>query len=42
MDARAPARVPAHERAHVQGHDNVWLLVARLAARNHWFDPRLG
>lgn len=29
----------AHERAHVRGHDNAWLLLARAAACVHWFDP---
>ncbi|MCB9688828.1 MAG: hypothetical protein H6735_27555 [Alphaproteobacteria bacterium] len=29
----------AHERAHVVGRDNLWLLVSRLVACAHWFDP---
>ncbi|MEQ1571291.1 MAG: penicillin-binding transpeptidase domain-containing protein [Myxococcota bacterium] len=33
------ALVLAHERAHTSGHDNLWLLIARLAAAVHWFDP---
>jgi beta-lactamase regulating signal transducer with metallopeptidase domain len=31
--------VLAHERAHAQGRDNLWLLLARLGACVHWFDP---
>ena len=31
--------VLAHERAHTGGRDNLWLLVARIAACLHWFDP---
>ncbi|MEO0601211.1 MAG: M56 family metallopeptidase, partial [Myxococcota bacterium] len=33
------ALVLAHERAHLDGHDNLWLLVSRVVACLHWFDP---
>lgn len=33
------AEVIAHERAHVAGRDNLWLLVANVAACVHWFNP---
>lgn len=33
------AQVLAHEAAHVAGRDNLWLLLARVAACVHWFDP---
>ena len=33
------ALVLAHERAHARGYDNLWLLLARLCACVHWFDP---
>jgi hypothetical protein len=37
----APVRAMAlaHERAHLAGRDNTWLLLARVAAVVHWFDP---
>ena len=28
-----------HERAHIRGHDNAWLLLARVLAVVHWFNP---
>ncbi|MEM6930081.1 MAG: M56 family metallopeptidase, partial [Myxococcota bacterium] len=31
--------VLAHERAHLDGHDNLWRLVSRAVACLHWFDP---
>jgi hypothetical protein len=31
--------VLAHERAHMRGHDNLWLLLARVVACVHWFNP---
>lgn len=33
------ALVLAHERAHVAGADNLWLLLGRVVAGVHWFDP---
>lgn len=41
-DAWSPERrlqVLAHERAHIAGWDNLWLLVAQGVARIHWFNP---
>jgi len=33
------ALVLAHERVHARGRDNLWLLLARLVACAHWFNP---